>query len=722
MKSSSEKVPGKSEGAGGNEDHLINLNEAQSRNIWRNTMIITSIFGIYVLTGIIVFSGMCGWDILDAVYFICITFSTVGYGDYNVDHTPQERLFTSFFLLIGLIAIGSFLSVYMQMMQDHAEATASERNKKISKYLAEYRDKDLGSRILSSMKRASHEVGHAFSRTLSRSSSISISGQPGESPLADPQAEQGSGTATFFSRLSASLPFSEQKNEERDNTASGGIDLSTEEKVRLSHITEMSLEQSRSTLGTTKGGGLGGANALMAAHERQSGDQRASGGDGDVITLEDEREFTKHGLDEEDQANLRNTLDLLRDRQCKAQEEQEKRRMPMEDILMRTYDEDIHNARNGALWSVLAIVTIIVGGMLAMMKIEDWDADWAFYWACQTVTTVGYGDCPPNSRNGKVFTIFYIIFGVGYLANAVANAVKYPLLMRTRHVEAKVLNQFAGDLSEAMLSKIFHSEIYERHPDLRASEDSMSKSEFILLLLEMMNKVEEKDIVLASRVFDKLDINGDGDLSTQDMTILKEKARAAEEQKRLEERKKAEAEADILMKATQRFNSGEGGDFFTPGRRGSFLDILGNSFGLTLSGRVDATPNTSRSGSRRTTPQRSLDEMEGVQPPGGLGSGGLNSFLESDVGTPESSSNKGKNENKKALAIAAAEGSVPSSGASGGGVTAASPEQRMPDTIPPRLDLGTPSPLHYPGAQASLRQPLNPEGEKEGSEEPADRV
>ena len=48
----------------------------------------------------------------------------------------------------------------------------------------------------------------------------------------------------------------------------------------------------------------------------------------------------------------------------------------------------------------------------------------------------------------------------------------------------------------------------------------MSKSEFILLLLEMMNKVEEKDVVLASCIH-KLDINGDGDLSTQDMTILK---------------------------------------------------------------------------------------------------------------------------------------------------------------------------------------------------------
>ena len=65
-------------------------------------------------------------------------------------------------------------------------------------------------------------------------------------------------------------------------------------------------------------------------------------------------------------------------------------------------------------------------------------------------------------------------------------------------------------MSNAMLQKIFHSEIYGRHPELQTDKDAMSKSEFIVLLLEMMNKVDEKDIVLASRVFNRLDVNGDG--------------------------------------------------------------------------------------------------------------------------------------------------------------------------------------------------------------------
>ena len=161
-------------GAAADDDHLINLNEAQSRNIMRNTLIMIMIFALYLITGVLVFHFLCGWDILDSVYFICVTFSTIGYGDFAADHTDTELLFTSFFLIIGLIAIASFLSVYLQIMQDHAEATAAERNKQIAAYLAEYRETDLGSRIMLSVKRASHELGRTLSRTMSRSSSISL--------------------------------------------------------------------------------------------------------------------------------------------------------------------------------------------------------------------------------------------------------------------------------------------------------------------------------------------------------------------------------------------------------------------------------------------------------------------------------------------------------------------------------------------------------------------
>ena len=96
-------------GAAPDDDHLINLNEAQSRNILRNTLIMIMIFALYLITGVLVFHFLCGWDILDSVYFICVTFSTIGYGDFAADHTDTELLFTSFFLIIGLKVPGGNL-------------------------------------------------------------------------------------------------------------------------------------------------------------------------------------------------------------------------------------------------------------------------------------------------------------------------------------------------------------------------------------------------------------------------------------------------------------------------------------------------------------------------------------------------------------------------------------------------------------------------------------
>ena len=50
----------------------------------------------------------------------------------------------------------------------------------------------------------------------------------------------------------------------------------------------------------------------------------------------------------------------------------EERRMPMEMILMRTYDEEINGARNAFLLNILAILAIIFG-TFSMMALEGWD-------------------------------------------------------------------------------------------------------------------------------------------------------------------------------------------------------------------------------------------------------------------------------------------------------------------------------------------------------------
>ncbi len=60
-------------------------------------------------------------------------------------------------------------------------------------------------------------------------------------------------------------------------------------------------------------------------------------------------------------------------------------------------------------------VSIIVIGTLFYHYFEHFDYIDAFYFSVITLTTVGYGDLHPVTETGKLFTILYIVVGIGIL-------------------------------------------------------------------------------------------------------------------------------------------------------------------------------------------------------------------------------------------------------------------------------------------------------------------
>lgn len=80
-----------------------------------------------------------------------------------------------------------------------------------------------------------------------------------------------------------------------------------------------------------------------------------------------------------------------------------------------------------AVQGVLAItVAIVLWASIFYRIVEGWAWVDAIYFSVVTISTVGFGDFSPETSLGKIFTIFYIVIGLGVFVTAattVADAI-----------------------------------------------------------------------------------------------------------------------------------------------------------------------------------------------------------------------------------------------------------------------------------------------------------
>jgi voltage-gated potassium channel len=86
------------------------------------------------------------------------------------------------------------------------------------------------------------------------------------------------------------------------------------------------------------------------------------------------------------------------------------------------------------VWAVGILVGVFVAGTLGYMLIEGWNLFDSLYMTTITVGTVGFGEVHPLSTNGKLFTIFLIIAGVGALGFAFGQLVEFFLEGRIQEI------------------------------------------------------------------------------------------------------------------------------------------------------------------------------------------------------------------------------------------------------------------------------------------------
>jgi voltage-gated potassium channel len=69
---------------------------------------------------------------------------------------------------------------------------------------------------------------------------------------------------------------------------------------------------------------------------------------------------------------------------------------------------------------------LLLTGTIFFWRTEDWTIIQALYFSVVTLTTVGYGDLHPTSAGTQIFTIIYILTGLGVFVALLASvAEKY---------------------------------------------------------------------------------------------------------------------------------------------------------------------------------------------------------------------------------------------------------------------------------------------------------
>jgi voltage-gated potassium channel len=88
-----------------------------------------------------------------------------------------------------------------------------------------------------------------------------------------------------------------------------------------------------------------------------------------------------------------------------------------------------HDPETKALPFVAA--ALLLTGTIFYWRAEDWTIIEALYFSVVTLTTIGYGDFTPTSAGTQIFTIIYILTGLGVFVALLASVAEQYISQKT---------------------------------------------------------------------------------------------------------------------------------------------------------------------------------------------------------------------------------------------------------------------------------------------------
>ncbi len=101
----------------------------------------------------------------------------------------------------------------------------------------------------------------------------------------------------------------------------------------------------------------------------------------------------------------------------------------------------------------IVVVTTLIVGMVFYNRVEHWKLFDALYFSA-TVSTAGYGNLIPQTGIGKLFTMFYIFFGLGVILAFINVIAKHTTNNYTRLTENYLKR--SEEYFEGVIEKALH--------------------------------------------------------------------------------------------------------------------------------------------------------------------------------------------------------------------------------------------------------------------------
>lgn len=147
------------------------------------------------------------------------------------------------------------------------------------------------------------------------------------------------------------------------------------------------------------------------------------------------------------------------------------------------------------IYSILLLLSLIAFGTLGYMELEHWNPLDALYMAIITLTTVGFTEVHPLSSTGKLFTIAYIVLGIGSAGFAITTLFTYLFegpMMRTfkerrmNHLKKRLQNHPIicgyGPIGREVVQEFNRANIRHVIISKHVSQDTEKFSDYTLLI------------------------------------------------------------------------------------------------------------------------------------------------------------------------------------------------------------------------------------------------